>query len=306
MVPEKPAHKDLLTKIHVPKDAVTSASSAWGSPQQGVTKLLAPTTRIASDPLPVSEQVHKGVVDPTGEHVESEIRRLSTHLVSNVVEESRFKEFSAKPGRPNLHIPYAIASPQVLHDSFINWWTYCAKTENIPDVIESRFNEGGLLVSIPMLFFMAYIQPLPIKGMEYNSLRYRLFKEWMDVVRTYPPAEILEKNQLPKFEKDPNKPWGVDDFERMRTSNLFQTLKILFGQWEESVTRLEGSTQGWREKGLATDIRQRVELLKLAETNKELKDIELTGWNTMWARGKAFQKETQQSGKQGGMQEADY
>ena len=173
-------------------------------------------------------------------------------------------------------------------------------------MIKSRFNEGGLLVSIPMLFFMAYIQPLPIKGMEYNSLRYRLFKEWMDVVRTYPPAEILEKDQLPKFEKDPNKPWGVDDFERMRTSNLFQTLKILFGQWEESVTRLEGSTQGWREKGLATDIRQRVELLKLAETNKELKDIELTGWNTMWARGKAFQKETQQSGKQGGMQEADY
>jgi len=75
-----------------------------------------------------------------------------------------------------------------------------------------------------------------------------------------------------------------DEFQKISDGGLFEALQMVFKTWEECAVQLEGRQEwGKEEKLLGDGIRQRVQLLKFAENDKELKAEEMKAWNTLWA-----------------------
>jgi hypothetical protein len=109
---------------------------------------------------------------------------------------------------------------------------------------------------------MAYFHPG--KGMEqdeseYNLAIYHLVEQWIKL------QTKSEARQLRKLE-------------------LYGVLRTLFGVWERCVIQLEAEgLWGEKERRLRDDVRQRVRLLQIAETDPVVKDQELKAWNEMWA-----------------------
>jgi hypothetical protein len=111
---------------------------------------------------------------------------------------------------------------------------------------------------------MAYFQPgrgMEENEKEYNLTIYHLFARWIKL------QTKTEAQQLRKLE-------------------LFGVLRTLFGVWERCVIQLEAEgLWGEKERKLRDDVRQRVRLLQIAETDPVVKDQELKAWNKMWAIG---------------------
>ena len=267
MIPEKPAFKDRSVKVNIPAESVSSQIKGWGRPDQGVSNLLN-----ESEPTPSPRKVLPGVIAPTGEHIESEIRKVSRNLVSSVLKESRYEENPINIYRPDFHQPYATARRKDLMKILQKWLArFGREWKTVSNV---RFNERSS--HIALRFFMAYFQPLKERGEEYNLARLRFFKEWMIVTGFIFPTEI---KVIPREERVKE-----DEFQKIWDGNLFEALQTVFNTWEECAVQLEGKQEwGKEEKLLGDGIRQRAQLLKLARDDKELREEEMKAWNPLWA-----------------------
>ena len=267
LIPEKPAFKDRSVKVNIPAESISSQIKGWGQPDQGVSKLLS-----QAKPTHSPGKVLPAVIAPTGKHIESEIRKVSYNLVSSVLKESRYKENPINIGRPDFHQPYVIARQKDLKEILKKRLARFGREWKT--IVNQRFNEQSS--QIALRFFMAYFQPLKEREEEYNLARLRYFKEWMIVTGFISPS----KNKVIPREQRVKK----DEFQKIWDGGLFEALQTIFKTWEECAVQLEGKQEwGKEEKLLGDGIRQRVQLLKLAENDKELKEEEMKAWNTLWA-----------------------
>ena len=242
-------------------------ANGWGKPTQGISNLLVPNyIRPSNDDNP--PEVVKSVKQPIvakGQHAVAKIREVAYDLVASVMKESRYKEVTILPGKPELHAPYVSASDSELKN-FLREWCDIVIPESPEFKNKVRQVFGKPSTRLPLRVFMAYFQPLKEQGQHYNMARLRFLTEWMDLMST--------KRKQQKMIKD-----GGSRNEE----NLFSFLSRLFTQWEACVCRIEDKGElGREEKLLADGIRQRRKLLKLAKTDEVLEAKEVAGWEKVW------------------------
>ena len=312
-MPEKPSYVERQKRISIQPEAVPVAMKGWGKPDQGVTPLLKPAqkylptaptqpesrspqstqkARTKSPQSPAtSETLHESVIAPSGSHLESEIRHLSHRLVSSVIQESHGKPLesnnspSINPDLPKLDKTYIDLSIDELNHQFNKWYSrILGINEEDISKIKNRFkSRPGYNADLILRFFMAYFKPM--RGDNAQDLAIiRYLCAWMQIIGDYDP---LKWKQMPAETRSN----VSDDFNKFGNGSLLDGLTILFGRWKECVPTLAQRNEfGEEEKRLAGDIERRVERLKEARADKEVRDAEEGPWKVMWNKHFEAQK----------------
>jgi hypothetical protein len=264
LIPPKPLPRD---RIQPPTKRFASVTGDWGHANQGAIRPFSstpsnPQPLKKNDTVPKSDQkIHESIIAPSGEHIESGIRKQSIDLVAAVRQESLPKSHIATPGKLDLYGPYAVASSQELQLHFNQWCERFYPLKN-----NSKINRRLSPKSMPFRLFMAYIQPLPHESEEHGVARSHFLREWMQST-------------------------SDQDFKKMQNLTMFGMLSRLFSMWASCVTQLRvNGLWGEAEKSLKKDILQRAWLygmLRRDLQHRDLRESEGDAWNATWAIGKA-------------------